>query len=60
MSAPEPKHLLDVGAAGAVIATLVGWLPTIAAVLAIFWYLIQIWESKTRRELWAWLRSRFA
>lgn len=41
----------DVGAAGAVIGTLVGYLPTIAAVLAIVWYCIQIWESKTFRRL---------
>ncbi len=34
----------------AVVATIVGWLPAIAAVLGIIWYVIQIIESKTVRD----------
>lgn len=45
-----PKYIADIGAAGAVIGTLAGYLPTAAAVLAIVWYCIQIWESKTVRK----------
>lgn len=38
---------LDAGAAGAIIASMLGWLPPVAAVLAILWYLLQFWESRT-------------
>ena len=39
---------LDVIGAGAVIVTaIIGWLPYIAAAIAILWYVIQIWESRT-------------
>ena len=38
------KHLVDVGAAGGVISTLMGWLPPIAAALGILWYIICIYE----------------
>jgi hypothetical protein len=33
--------------AGAIVATIAGWLPPFAAVVALIWYAIQIWESKT-------------
>lgn len=45
----------DIGAAGVFVASLAGVLPPIAALLAIVWYCIQIWESKTTRthiRLW--------
>lgn len=37
----------DVAAAGAVVSTLVGWLPPLAAFLACLWYALQLYESKT-------------
>ena len=37
----------DIGAVGTIAAALAGWLPPFAAVIAIFWYLIQIRESLT-------------
>lgn len=41
-------HLL---AGFTVLGTLAGALPPIAASLAIVWYLIEIWESDTARQL---------
>lgn len=37
----------NVAAAGAIGATLLGWIPSIAAVVALIWYVIQIYESET-------------
>lgn len=44
---PTMNATFDAGAAAAIFATLLGWLPPIAAVLAILWYLLQFWESRT-------------
>lgn len=41
----------------AIIATIVGWLPPLAALAAIIWYAIQIHESKTIQK---WLVARRA
>jgi len=38
---------IDVIAVGSIVGTIVGWLPTIAAVLSIIWFCIQISESHT-------------
>ena len=35
----------------AVIGTLVGWFPFIAAFTAFVWYCVQIWESATAKDL---------
>lgn len=43
----ESGHVLDVIGASTIIATIVGYLPAIAAAIALSWYLIQIWESRT-------------
>lgn len=32
---------------GVIISTIVGWLPALAALIAVIWYLVQIYESKT-------------
>ncbi len=40
---------------GAVGLALIGWLPPIAAVIAVIWYMIQIYESNTVQ---GWIRSR--
>jgi hypothetical protein len=42
-------------AAAAIVGTLLGWAPAIAAVIAGGWYLLQMYESKTVQ---AWVRDR--
>ena len=37
----------DVVSAGAILATFLGFLPPLAALAAIIWYAVQLWESKT-------------
>jgi len=37
------RHLIDVGAAAAVIGTIAGWLPALAAFFAIIWYALNIY-----------------
>ncbi len=39
----------------AIVSTVIGWLPAIAAAIAVVWYAIQIYESVTVR---AWLAKR--
>jgi len=41
------RHTIDWISVGAVVGALMGYLPPIAAFLAIVWYAIQIYESKT-------------
>ena len=36
--------------AGAILSTILGWAPAIAAVVALVWYVIQISESETVRR----------
>ena len=40
-------HLADAISAAAIAATVIGWLPLIAAFAGLIWYCIQIWESRT-------------
>lgn len=40
---------------GAIIGSFAGWAPAIAAVVALIWYLIQIFESKTVQR---WMSER--
>lgn len=42
----------------AILGTIVGWLPPLAALIALVWYVIQIGESKTVRGLFARRRER--
>lgn len=42
----KPTHVADAVSGVAVIATIAGWLPPLAAALGIIWYCIQISESK--------------
>ena len=42
----------DVISAGAIIGTIIGYLPYVAAFAGLVWYLIQIWESKTVQGWW--------
>lgn len=50
--APPTTHLVDVAAASAIVMTLLGWLPLLAAILGAVWYAIQIWESRTVQHWW--------
>jgi len=45
------KPILDSAAVAATIATVVGWLPAIAAALSIIWTAIRIYESRTVQQL---------
>lgn len=45
------KAYVDAGAVGIVGATLVGWLPAIAALLTILWTAIRIFETATVQRL---------
>ena len=39
--------LSDLAAVGTVAATIVGWLPSIAGLLSVVWFCIQIYESRS-------------
>lgn len=43
------KHVVDIASFGTAFATLLGWLPHLAALLSIIWTMIRIYE---------WLRFR--
>lgn len=45
------KQFLDGASIMTAIATFAGWLPNIAALLAIIWTLIRIWETETVRKI---------
>lgn len=36
----------------AVVGTILGWFPYIAAVAAFLWYVVQLWESRTVQHWW--------
>lgn len=50
MSAENVKHLLDAVSVGAALATLVGWLPAMAAFASLVWTCIRIYETKTVQD----------
>lgn len=52
------RHWIDGISASAILAAILGWLPAIAAVLAIIWYCIQIYESATGQRIFAWLWAK--
>lgn len=41
------KHVVDTLSATAILGTFVGFLPPLAAFVAVLWYALQIWESDT-------------
>lgn len=47
MNDDQLKTAIDGVSLGTVVATLAGWLPSIAALLTIVWSAIRIWESRT-------------
>lgn len=48
----------DTVSAAAIVGSLMGYLPAIAALAAIIWYIVQIWESKTVQAMLAVRRAR--
>jgi chromate transport protein ChrA len=49
------KPVADAASLGTVVATLGGWLPSIAALISIIWGVIRIYETKTVQ---GWLTRR--
>jgi chromate transport protein ChrA len=45
------KPVGDVASLGGLVAIMGGWLPSIAALLAVIWWLIRIYETKTVQRL---------
>lgn len=45
------KQITDAVSIGTIVATIVGWLPSIAAFISIIWGLIRIWETRTLQNL---------
>lgn len=45
------KNLLDVGSLTTVIATIIGWLPPLAALASIIWTGIQIYDWYKKRKV---------
>jgi hypothetical protein len=54
------KHIVDGLAVSATVATLMAWLPPIAAALTIIWTVIRIAESETAKRVYTWVKSRLA
>lgn len=56
---PAGDHVLswfgNSASIGAVVSTIFGWLPPAAALIALIWYVIQIYESATVQK---WIRTR--
>jgi hypothetical protein len=56
---PAGDHLLswvgNTASIGAVVSTVFGWLPPVAAFIAVVWYVIQIYESDT---IQSWVKNR--
>lgn len=40
----QTKHIIDWAAVGATVTTIAGWLPDIAAFMAIVWYLVRFYD----------------
>lgn len=52
---PVLAYTIDVAGAIAVLSSLLGWVSPLAALIAVIWYVIQIWESRT---IQAWVQKR--
>ena len=50
---PLPVTIItDIVSAGAIVGTILGDLPYVAALAGMIWYTIQIWESRTVQHWW--------
>lgn len=45
------KHWVDLASLGTVLATLIGWLPHVAALLSVVWTAIRIYETETMQRI---------
>jgi len=45
------KNIVDALSIGAVVGTLAGWLPAVAAMLSIIWTTLRIYETRTIQNL---------
>ena len=54
----QVKHIADITAAVVAGASLVGLLPSIAAIFTIVWTGIRIIETETGKRIIAWVRNR--
>lgn len=50
MSVPVIKAGIDVAGVGAILGAFIGFLPAVATILAVVWYLLQIYESKAIQD----------
>lgn len=46
------SHVADTISAGAIVGSILGVLPPVAALAATIWYAVQIWESHTVQKWW--------
>ena len=58
MSDHPVTKAIDALAVGSIVATLMGWLPTISVALSCVWFTIQILESDTFAKFCRWLYSK--
>lgn len=54
-NSPLSYWLANAAGAGSIVATIAGWVPPLAAGVALVWYLIQITESQTVQN---WIKNR--
>ena len=47
----EAKTVMDSLAVGGTVATLAGWLPSVASLFTIVWLALRIWESDTVQRI---------
>ncbi len=45
------KHAIDAASFGTAVATVAGWLPSLAAIFTIIWTGIRIYETKTVQHI---------
>lgn len=50
MSKPLVGFVADTGAGLLILGSFAGYIPTIAAMVGMIWYAVQIWESDTVRQ----------
>jgi hypothetical protein len=53
------KTVGDVLSIGTIVATLLSWLPHIAALLGVVWWCIRISETKRFEQFITWIRRKF-
>ena len=58
MTFDDIAPIIHTGAVATILGTVLGWVPPIAAVLAMIWYSIEIYESKSFQRILADRRAR--